>query len=74
MENHEIKNCASYCFDDKIKFKDFDSDNVCILGSLKQMDLLEPNIELGIWYIELGIWYYLEVKNMVLSSTGLDIL
>ena len=67
MENHEIKNCASYCFDDKIKFKDFDSDNVCILGSLKQMDLLEPNIELG-------IWYYLEVKNMVLSSTGLDIL
>ena len=48
MENHEIKNCASYYFDDKIKFKDFDSDNVCILGSLKQMDLLEPNIELGI--------------------------
>ena len=67
MENHEIKNCASYYFDDKIKFKDFDSDNVCILGSLKQMDLLVPNIELG-------IWYYLEVKNMVLSSTGLDIL
>ena len=67
MENNEIKNCTSYYFDDKIKFKDFDSDNVCILGSLKQMDLLEPNIELG-------IWYYLEVKNMVLSSTGLDIL
>ena len=67
MEKKKKKNCASYYFDDKIKFKDFDSDNVCILGSLKQMDLLEPNIELG-------IWYYLEVKNMVLSSTGLDIL
>ena len=37
-----------------------------ILDSIKQMDLLEL-------MIEIDIQYYLEVKNMIKFTTGLDI-
>ena len=40
--------------------------NLCVLDLRKRMDLLE-------FMMELGIWYYLEVKNMILFTTGLDI-
>ena len=40
--------------------------NLCVLDLRKRMDLLE-------FMMELGIWYYLEVKNMILFATGLDI-
>ena len=41
--------------------------NVCILDSIIQIDLLE-------FMMELDINYFLEVKNMIPSTTGLDIL
>ena len=41
--------------------------NVSILDSIIQIDLLE-------FMMELDINYFLEVKNMIPSTTGLDIL
>ena len=41
--------------------------NHYILGSIKQIDLLE-------FMIELDTWYYLALKNMMPFTIGLDIL
>ena len=41
--------------------------NISVLGSIKLMDLLE-------FIVELNIYYYLEIKNMISSTIGLDIL
>ena len=76
----DIKNGTVYFFDDIIKIEDLDLNDIliddanarlllilCVLDSIKQMDLSE-------FIMELDIQYYLELKNTIAVIAGLDAL
>ena len=87
LKEIDIKNCTCYYFDEIIKSEDFDLDNV-LVNEKSYKNIFVYNIlykalisdkllcikfdKIDGFMMEVDIYYYLEVKNMISFTAGLD--